>query len=408
LSNYDVAEALHNLGHSSKWNIKRVIYRSITLFVSALGRLHKIENSSCFQIIDELLARNLIEKEDAIEMSFAVAIACQTRLKVYMSKQNQDDHIGDRRFNTHDNKIIHQLRALIGEQSLGDFFLTARKLHLILKKTTMGKSMHLKIPLLEKFVILFLLDLHNFIQIEWERYNEKIFIQKHSAIGFYVAYSFVKNNDFGKALEIYNKLEECFDAIPFDSWIEIMRRKAHCLCEFGRYAEGLEYIQKCMSQMDSNFNEELNFHAIGYMKALQGDCERHLGNIRDAARLYSFALITICYSDSVYRKNLQAKCWYFMGKCLLNLGELEKILESAKMALDICERSNIELSLECKCNRLLGECYMLLCQPQVALKYFEKELNLNSRFVTYKQEACDSDIMELLARIQHATNLLKQ
>ena len=154
LMTYDVDESLNRLGNTSKWNIKRVIYRSSTLFVSALGRIHKVEKCSCFHIIDELFALNLIDKEVFQNLSFAIAVACETRLKVYMSKQNQDDFVGNRKFFTNDNQIINELCALIGEQSLGDYFLIAEELQRFFVEDSLDGAVSLHLPVREKFATL--------------------------------------------------------------------------------------------------------------------------------------------------------------------------------------------------------------------------------------------------------------
>ena len=408
LKTYDISETIFRLGTSSKWNIKRVIYRSTTLFVSALGRLHKIEKCSCFQIIDELQARKEIDKEVAQRLSFAIAVACETRLKVYLLKHSQDDYVGNRRFYTNDNKVIQQLCTLIGEESLGEYFVTARQLQLFFSKITSIKNgLYFRSSVLNRLKLFFMLDLHNLIQTEWQKYRQDRDLNVHTGICFRVACSFIKNGKFTEALAICSSLEEIFDVMPLTTCIEIMRRKAHCLCELERHEVGLRYIQKCMSKINSNFSWKVNLHAIGYLRALQGDCERHLGFFREATDSYSFALVTTISSQSQYRGNLRAKCWYFKGQCLLNLGELRKSLESTEQALEICEGSHIEMSLEYKCNRLLGECHLRLGQPQQALFYFEKELRLHSRFITNTEDTFDSDIAILLARIQEATEKLK-
>ena len=72
---------------------KRVFYRSITLFVSALGRLNGIREHFSFGIIDELKRRNVIGKDEAQKLPLAMAVACHIRLVHYSHKNRQDDEI---------------------------------------------------------------------------------------------------------------------------------------------------------------------------------------------------------------------------------------------------------------------------------------------------------------------------
>ena len=93
LQKYDVALHLRHFSQTKRVNIKRVIYRSITLFVSALGRSYGVRKHSSFEIVDELKRRNLLSKAAAQKLSLAVAVACHIRLVYYSSKNRQDDII---------------------------------------------------------------------------------------------------------------------------------------------------------------------------------------------------------------------------------------------------------------------------------------------------------------------------
>ena len=198
------------MGVFEKWNIKRVIYRSITLFVSALGRLHLIEKYSSFEIIDELFSKEKMEKENAEKFLFAIAIACEIRLKVYMSKKSQNDYVGDRRHQMKENRITRELSELVGEQSIGDYFLAVQTFQFLLQRNDFEHK-----PLPEdqphaKFSTLFLLDLHDLVLAEWESYQKHEDPYTHAVVCYFVAWTFVRNEEFGRALEIYNYLETRF------------------------------------------------------------------------------------------------------------------------------------------------------------------------------------------------------
>ena len=403
LKTYNAQVSLHTLGVSENWNIKRVIYRSITLFVSTLGRLHLIEKYSSFEIIDELLSKKKIEQENAEKFVFAVAVACEIRLKVYMSKKSQNDYVGDRRHQMNENKITRKLSELVGEQSIGDYFLAVEAFQFLLQRNDFEHKLFLENRLHAKFRTLFMLDLHNLVLAEWERYQKDKDPYIHAIVCYYVAWTYVRKEEFGRALEIYNNLETYFEANPFFVSVDYMRRKARCLCEIGRHQEGLQYINKCMSRFQSlGIQYEISHHALGYMMALQGDCQRHLGKLEKAVRSYSNALINISYSTSCYKSNLQAKCYYFLAQCKFEREKYSEALENANTALSIREGSHIEISLECKCNRLIGDCYMRLNRPQAAVECFKKELQLRG----YKKEDCSSlnnfDASILFSRIQAA------
>jgi len=69
-------------------NVSRLIYRSITLFISALAKTYKISSNSCFEMIEQMAAKNKITFTIAEKLKCGVAIACEIRLKVFMKKQS--------------------------------------------------------------------------------------------------------------------------------------------------------------------------------------------------------------------------------------------------------------------------------------------------------------------------------
>ena len=76
-------------------NIKREIYRGITLFLSALGRLQGFDSNSSFEIIQELQRKKLISNYVAQRLFHSVAVVCHVRLSYYMDNDRQQDDIHD-------------------------------------------------------------------------------------------------------------------------------------------------------------------------------------------------------------------------------------------------------------------------------------------------------------------------
>jgi len=86
---------LSNLMEQKAINIKQLIYRSTTIFISALGRIYKIFKNSCFDIIEEIAANNNCSPSTAEQLQYAIAIACEMRLRVYMENKSQCDNAID-------------------------------------------------------------------------------------------------------------------------------------------------------------------------------------------------------------------------------------------------------------------------------------------------------------------------
>ena len=82
---------LSKLNLQNRLNIKQFVYRSTTIFISALARIHNISATSSFDIIDNMEQINKISQNTAKKLKYAVAIASEMRLKVYMKMKSQKD-----------------------------------------------------------------------------------------------------------------------------------------------------------------------------------------------------------------------------------------------------------------------------------------------------------------------------
>ena len=112
------------LMYSKQFSIKSVIYRSMTIFLSALGRIYCLKDPSCFEIIKSLKQLNVIDDDLRHKLDYAVAIACEVRLKVYMKRQEQDDR-SRHRFGRNDEMVVVET---VGGKSLVDFFTITKQL----------------------------------------------------------------------------------------------------------------------------------------------------------------------------------------------------------------------------------------------------------------------------------------
>ena len=92
LNNFSTRFRLTNLKSQDSINIKQLVYRSTTIFVAALARVNNISANSCFDIIDNTTQTNLFTDNTADTLRYAISIACEFRLRVYMSKKSQCDN----------------------------------------------------------------------------------------------------------------------------------------------------------------------------------------------------------------------------------------------------------------------------------------------------------------------------
>ena len=93
LDKFSTRFCLAKLRNDDRINIKQMVYRSSTLFIGALGRFHNISQNSCFDIVKKMAEQNNITPQTKHSLLFAVAIACEMRLRVYMAHKSQHDLI---------------------------------------------------------------------------------------------------------------------------------------------------------------------------------------------------------------------------------------------------------------------------------------------------------------------------
>ena len=95
LNNFSTRFRLSNLKSQHTINIKQLVYRSTTIFISALARKRNISANSCFDIIDKMAKNQQITQNTADKLKLAIAIACEMRLRVYTEKKSQCDNAID-------------------------------------------------------------------------------------------------------------------------------------------------------------------------------------------------------------------------------------------------------------------------------------------------------------------------
>ena len=93
MDKFSIRFRLSKLNLQSKINIKQFVYRNTTMFISALARLRSISATSSFDIIDNMEQNNKISQSIATKLRYAVAIASEIRLRVYMKMKGQKNAI---------------------------------------------------------------------------------------------------------------------------------------------------------------------------------------------------------------------------------------------------------------------------------------------------------------------------
>ncbi|XP_039269824.2 uncharacterized protein LOC120344594 [Styela clava] len=92
-------------------NVKTDVYRPITVILSCHARVHSIRDFSSFRIIEDLFQTGVLSAKAYVEYRFALTIACEARMKVYVKYANQRHKIA-----------MKTLLEIIGKPSFIEFY----------------------------------------------------------------------------------------------------------------------------------------------------------------------------------------------------------------------------------------------------------------------------------------------
>ena len=127
LENFSIRSVLLKITNEGNYNVKKDVYRVTTLFIAALGRLNKISAFSCFDIIRQLAKDHVISRVTEHNLMYAIAIACEIRLRWYMANKRQKNIINGK-------DATLKFLEIIGETSAVSYFQTAYALQCDISK----------------------------------------------------------------------------------------------------------------------------------------------------------------------------------------------------------------------------------------------------------------------------------
>ncbi|CAK8673031.1 unnamed protein product [Clavelina lepadiformis] len=409
LTNFDAFNCLNALIMDSKCNIKRLVYRTSTLFISALGRLNSIDDSSSFAIIDQLNNNNIIDDETAHLLSYAIAVSCQVRLKVYMEKESQDDYVGEEQlYYVLENKVFANLMDIVGERSMVDYFAIVFNLQNVLRNEDDLSNLKFNITLKprDKFRMLQMLQLHDRMISEWESHSQEqppnTSSQDELWIRYHVARAYCMMRKYKDSLLMLERLEER----DIEShWLKglVMRDKARCLYMLGRFQEALQFIGRVKSELlNFNLSDSNKYSLRSHLAHIGARCQNPLKEYQLAIDQYMEASEYNARVDQrqPLKEINRALCFSRIGHCLYELGDYDAAINEAEKCLQHYEQHNGPVNDKCSCYSFLGQCYLQRDDYKEALKNFQTELDLRLQFVPSEKQDSDEDIDLARSNIQ--------
>ena len=72
---------------TERFDIKRILYRNVTIFLSALAKFYQFLSQSSFHIVTELWENDKISEQGKHDLKCAIVISCEARLRVLAQKK---------------------------------------------------------------------------------------------------------------------------------------------------------------------------------------------------------------------------------------------------------------------------------------------------------------------------------
>ena len=385
LGNFATRLNVTNLKTKAKLNVKRIVYRSTTLFISALGRLNNIRASSCFDIVRELSSLNVISSYAKHKLMFAVSIACQIRLRWYMKKKRQCDDISDEEGQ---GNAVAKLLEIVGKKCTISYFQTAYALQCdISKRLNLSKHHFYSNPTLLNQSLGHLFNDETFLRNFFLKYNNKSFEEER----------FPSFDDCLKSLEAKSSIEyDDTNLYPHDFQIQGLGIN---LIEMGCLDDALE----CFQILDARLQtiECKQYNNFSEKRALESGFENIASN--------NFMIGYIMIMMKMYEKAseyLQKSIWYYEKKLSYDTNSLEPsdalfkislcylLLNKTDWAISYLQKLRLhkeETSAETICSDLtfayalyfIGRCLIQMKKSDEAIQHFQKSVQLHELSSSY-------------------------
>ena len=391
---------LANLKSQDTINIKQLVYRSSTLFVAALASIHNISESSCFDIIQKMAESNIISQKTKEKLSYAVAVACEMRLRVYMEKKSQCDNPIELDEN---GENIKQFVDIVGVKHTINYFQIAYCLQCEVAKQLNFTKLHfysdpklINVTIALAFGMSLLQPISISLNANWTLKNfsfdaciEKLETENCSN------YEIITNNFHFNKKSIAILAHHLFQANIFDEALELYERLLAVLIKDPntkntnrKIALIYYHVGFCMNELHSYHGSVKNFQkAIEIFQLVSLDEEK------DTQLAYAFndlgedAMINLKRSLQIFqtvsvnfmKNSYVAVSLGNIGSCFVKMQQYDNALIHLKQSLEI--KKNISLNLrkdESVASTLIniGSCLMKMQQYDDALIHLKQSLKI--------------------------------
>ena len=414
MKTYSTKLSLFATVESDSYNVKQFVYRSTTIFIAGLAKIHNIKSGSCFDVIEQMNQKNLISDAFKQKLQYAVAIACEIRLKTYLKKNCQDDYVAFRDEDDHD--IASTLIEIVGKRSCYDYFEIACCLQYdVIAHLNLSDDYMYFHPVTMSIAISSFFKLYDRIRAA------QYYVDEHP---IYLDQPVLNDDD-----EFYDHMEDVDDDEYYDD-VDAVEAKS---CDDNSCGKEtcMETVvdvscEKAIGKWDSRM-QTFNRQFFEYLKkiALNNTSEFQIKNITDVLikfgkyffdkQIYSESLTCFKIALKLLKavedkeKNCEVafcNCIYMSGKCFcvpqqseMRLNKIQKSLESFK-GLPI--KDQVMDGFEADCCKALAQSEDNVGEKEKATLSYEKAIKLHSLSKNFK------DIMICFLQCGYCLRHLKQ
>ena len=371
LAKFAIRSSVSKLKIEDKLNVKRVIYRSSTLFVSALGKLNKICASSSFDIIEELGKRNVISKYAEHMLMYAIALACEIRLKWYFKNKKQCDEIKE--------NAAREILNMIGKTSTIKYFQIAYAL-----QCHVAKQIKLKKKYFYTNLVLLSMSIGQcFYEYDFLAQSQNLTVSDKRLYCF---------DECLQAMQLPEQLES-ENTHHSNNRIQTIQEFAIAMFRSKLYDDALECFELVLElNLQRQEGSIANIAAVAKNYFLMGECMRKLGKRNIALQFFQK-----CINLQKEKLSDSADTQHLIGRCLLQMEKNYQALEYFRKSLRFIKQkysdANIDNNEVAVGNYWLGVGYMKIDYVGRAKKYLKKSLQIKLRIST---DVSDSEFADIL------------
>ena len=439
LNNFSTRFRLANFQSLTTLSIKQLVYRSTTIFIAALARVNNISSNSSFDNIYDMAQNNQITQSMAHHLSFAIAIACEMRLRVYIGNESQSDNAIDLK-----KDGIEQFLSIVGVRCTISYFQIAYCLQCEVAKQLRFAKLHF--------------------------YSDSQLVNIAIGFAFNIFYDFELSDQNDQLKTAWNLLQfdfdSCIDQLQKSNWtyditkdrssidLKSMETLANYLHKTQVYDEALEFFEQILiHQKSKGINESTDpdmarvYFSISYCRSRLRQFDEALTAAEKSLQIYQNisldqerdddvanglhnvgyrqikshhcddALISLSQSLAIWQNisnNVKmnrgfAFTLHDYGICLRDLGQLDEAQKCLKEALEIIQTKSQDASKDSDVAFLqfgLAECLFEMKQFEDALRYFKESLVIRENISRGKQ--VDSSIAWRLCKVGYCYKALDQ